>query len=57
MNQIWFLPLTLLVGIAGFRTSLHARKVNPKDHGWWLMQAIGWFPLLCWLLSRVVAQD
>ena len=60
MTQLWFVPLALVIGIAGTRTALHARhtlKVHRKDRSWWLPMVLGWFPLACWILSQFVAQD
>ena len=56
MTQAWLLPVTLLVGYAGVRTALRARRSNKKDHSWWMLLVMSELPLACWALSQVVRQ-
>ena len=59
MSMPWFIPLALLIGVAGTRTAMksrHAREVTKRDRGLWLLLALAWLPSLCWLLAQFVDQ-
>lgn len=55
----WFLPLAILVGLAGTRTFLQVRHSlrAARDRAPWLLPVLAWFPLACWILSRFLPQD
>ena len=55
----WFLPLGIVVGVAGTRTASRTRrsiKSGKQEGGWWLLPLLSWFPLVCWLLAQFVTQ-
>jgi hypothetical protein len=59
MRMLWFLPMGVLIGLAGSRTAIRARhgvKGRPLDASWALMLFLGWLPLACWILAQVVGQ-
>jgi hypothetical protein len=57
MTMPWMIPLALLIGIAGTRTSQRARRgVKGTGRGWWLLLILAWLPGVCWALSQVVTQ-
>ena len=58
MTMIWFMPLGVLLGLAGTKTSLEERHFEKGSHakGWLLMFAISWAPMLFWLFSQFIAQ-
>jgi hypothetical protein len=55
MFMEWFLPLSVVVGVACTRTALHFRH-RTQDSGWWLLPVLSWFPLVCWFLAQFVTQ-
>ena len=60
MTQLWFLPLAVLIGLAGTQTNLralHTLKASRRERARWLLLALSWLPLACWFLSQFVAQD
>ena len=57
VKMLWYLPFASLVAGVLTRTALQVRhhaKVTGKGKDWWLLLALGWIPLLAWLLSQVV---
>ena len=59
MHMLWFLPVGVLIGMAGSRTAVRARhgvKGRPLDASWALMLLIAWLPLFCWFLAQVIDQ-
>ena len=55
MLQPWMLPLTLLIGLFGTRSALHAsRLVRTSTAAWWVV--LSWIPMICWMASQVVVQ-
>lgn len=56
MSMPWFFPLAVLVGVTGTRTSLTSVRVNKKDRSWWVLLAMAWWPLLCWVLSQFLGE-
>ena len=59
MTMIWFLPIGLLIGLAGTQTSLKARhfaKTNRAERTWWLLLVLSWMPVACWIASQFIAQ-
>ena len=59
MTLVWFVPVAILIGLAGTQTTLrvkHYLKVRRKEKAWWLLILIAWLPLLCWLASQFVTQ-
>ena len=59
MRQLWFLPLSVLIGFVGTQTFFGSRRASKakKDRTWWLMLVLAWFPLVCWLFSQFIFQD
>jgi len=60
MIMPWFLPLGVLVGLAGTRTTLRARRSRGGtawEKDWWLLLALSWLPAFCWLMAQFVRQD
>jgi hypothetical protein len=60
MTMIWFLPIGLVIGLAGTQTSLKARhfaKNNRAERAWWLLLVLAWLPTLCWIAAQFVLQD
>ena len=60
MSMPWFVPIAVLVGLAGTHTTMrsrHALKANKKERAWWLLLVLSWVPLACWILSQIVPQD
>jgi len=56
--MIWFMPLGVLLGIAGTRASAEERHFErgSRAKGWLLLLSISWAPVLFWLLSQFIAQ-
>jgi hypothetical protein len=60
MIMSWFIPVTMLIGLAGTRTALKSRhnlKAHARYRYWWLMVALSWTPLVCWVSAQFVTQD
>jgi hypothetical protein len=55
VKQVFFLALTLAVGLMGTRTALHIRhtKGSRADEGF--MLALCWSPLVVWLFSLLLS--
>ena len=57
VKMLWYLPFASLVAGVLTRTALQVRQhaqVTDKGKDWWLLLALGWIPVLAWLLSQVV---
>jgi hypothetical protein len=60
MSMIWFIPLAILIGLAGTQTTLRSRhnlKSRKKERAWWLLLVLSWVPLVCWFVSQFISQD
>jgi len=57
MNMPWFPPLACAIGIAGTRAALRELRHGRRDRFLWMMPAMAWAPLACWILSLLVRQD
>jgi hypothetical protein len=58
MIMPWFLPVGLLVGVAGTRTTIKSRRLKGGawDRDWWLLPLLSWLPFVCWLTAQFVVQ-
>ncbi len=59
MIMPWFFPLSILIGVAGTRTTLksyHLLKGNTRERDWWLLPLVSWLPLFCWIMAQFVVQ-
>jgi hypothetical protein len=55
VKEVFFLSLTLAVGVAGTRTALHIRFTKGSRAEGGVMLALGWSPLVIWLLSQLLS--
>ena len=58
MVQPWMIPVAVMIGVAGTRTALQARRlIKAASKDWWMVVVLAWSPLVCWVASQVVLQD
>jgi hypothetical protein len=58
MIMPWFIPVGVLIGLAGTQTAVksrHAMKAK-KDRAWWLLLVLAWLPSFCWILAQFIEQ-
>jgi hypothetical protein len=56
----WFLPVGILIGLAGTQTawrSRHAIHGKARDWTWWLLLVLAWLPIFCWIMAQFVDQS
>jgi hypothetical protein len=59
MSMVWFLPVGVMIGVAGTQTALRARHISSgkaRDRTWWLLLILAWLPSFCWILAQFIDQ-
>ena len=59
MTMGWFLPVGVLIGMAGTQTALrsrHGSSAKARDRTWWLLLVLAWAPSFCWILAQFLDQ-
>jgi hypothetical protein len=55
----WFIPVGILIGVAGTQTAMKSRhllKANQQGRSWWLLLILSWLPSVCWVLAQFIDQ-
>ena len=55
----WFVPVAVVVGLIGTRAAGQSRRAGKgrgRDRSWWLLGALAWLPLVCWLCAQFILQ-
>jgi len=55
LKWVWFLPPALSVGWVCSRTALDIHRTKGRQGDMLLMLALGWSPLLSWLLALLLS--